>query len=36
MRKLIECTLLCLASSPPLFAADYRFVKTDVPEAVHT
>lgn len=36
MRQIIKLTLFCLAFSPLLFAADYRFVKIDVPNAVST
>ncbi len=33
MRQIIKLTLFCLALSPLLFAADYRFVKIDFPNA---
>jgi hypothetical protein len=36
MRKVIKLTLLCLAVSPLLFAADYRFAKIDVPNSTET
>jgi uncharacterized membrane protein len=36
MRQVIKLTLFCLAISPLLFAADYRFVKIDFPNAIET
>jgi uncharacterized membrane protein len=36
MKQVIKFTLLCLAVSPLLFAADYRFVKIDFPNATQT
>jgi probable HAF family extracellular repeat protein len=36
MRQIIKLTLFCLALSPLLFAADYRFVKIDFPNATAT
>ncbi len=36
MRQIIKLTLFCLALSPLLFAADYRFVKIDFPNATQT
>ncbi len=36
MRQIIKLTLFCLAVSPLLFAADYRFVKINVPNSVET
>jgi uncharacterized membrane protein len=36
MRQVIKLTLFCLAVSPLLFAADYRFVKIDFPNATET
>jgi len=36
MRQIIKLTLFCLALSPLLFAADYRFVKIDFPNATLT
>ena len=36
MRKIIALTLFALAISSLLFAADYRFVKIDVPNSVET
>ena len=36
MKQIIKLTLLSLAVSPLLFAADYRFVKIDFPNATET
>ena len=36
MRQIIKMTLLCLAISPLLSAADYRFVRIDFPHATQT
>jgi uncharacterized membrane protein len=36
MRQAIKLTLFCLALSSPLFAADYRFVRIDFPNAIAT
>jgi hypothetical protein len=36
MRQIIKMTLLCLAISPLLSAADYRFVRIDFPNATQT
>jgi len=36
MRQVIKLTLFCLAVSPLLLAADYRFVKIDFPNATET
>ena len=36
MRQVIKLTLFCLAVSPLLLAADYRFVKIDFPNATST
>src|SRR5437660_10177271 len=36
MRQAIKLTLLCLALSSVLFAADYRFTKIDFPGATFT
>jgi probable HAF family extracellular repeat protein len=36
MRQVIKLTLFCLVVSPLLFAADYRFVKIDFPNATQT
>src|SRR5437660_1659589 len=34
--QVVKLTLFCLALSPLLFAADYRFVKIDFPNATET
>jgi probable HAF family extracellular repeat protein len=36
MLRLLTSTLLCLAISPALIAADYRYVRIDVPGSGHT
>lgn len=36
MRQIIRLTLFCLAVRPLLFAADYRFVKINVPNSIET
>jgi len=36
MRQLIKLILLCLMVSPPLYSADYRFVRIDVPKAIYS
>ena len=36
MRQFATAFLCCLAICPPLYAADYRFVQIDVPDAVMT
>jgi uncharacterized membrane protein len=36
MRQIIKLTLFCLAVSPLLFAADYRFAKINVPHSLLT
>lgn len=36
MRQIIKMTLPCLAISPLLSAADYRFVRIDFPNATQT
>jgi hypothetical protein len=36
MKQIIKSTLLFLAVSPLLFAANYRFVKIDFPNSIET